>query len=104
MREAVPGGTPLELLGRERSPDLVDQARRVAFERFGRAVEMLCPEPQPRLAGEYWVVADDVHLRIIEEGVLVQVRGSYCQPAVVDDADLGVYVHAVGGLAAHRVA
>src|SRR6266516_5829316 len=83
---------PLEAFGRERPPQLVDDARRVAGDVIRGAPEVLCPQAEPRRAHELRIVKDDVHLRVIEERVLVQVRGAERQPAVVDDADLPVDV------------
>ena len=57
---------------------------------------MLGPETQPRLPRQRGVVADDVHLGVVEERVLVEVRGADREPAVVDDADLRVHVDGVG--------
>ena len=42
---------------------------------------------------EALVTHDDVHLGVVEERVLVQVRRADGQPAVVDDPDLRVHVH-----------
>src|SRR6476620_12459151 len=57
---------------------------------------MLGPEAQARLSCEARVMGDDVHLGVVEERVLVEIRGAQGQPAVVDDCDLRVYVDRVG--------
>src|SRR2546423_14298382 len=54
---------------------------------------MLRPELEPRWANSRFVANDAVALRVVEERVLVQVCRPDRQPAVVDDADLRVYVH-----------
>ena len=59
---------------------------------------MLRPEAQPRLARQRPIVHDDVHLRVVEERVLVQVRRADGQPAIVDDRDLRVDVDRVAQL------
>jgi hypothetical protein len=41
-------------------------------------------------------VGDDVHLGVVEERVLVQIRRAEGHPAVVDDGNLGVDVDRVG--------
>ena len=65
----------------------------VSPSRLGRvALEMLRPEPDPRGACEPLVAADDVHLGVVEQGVVVEVRRADGEPAVVDDADLRVHV------------
>src|SRR4029079_15185214 len=40
-----------------------------------------------------WIIDDEVHLRVVEQRVLVEVRRPEGQPTVVDDADLGVDVY-----------
>jgi hypothetical protein len=54
---------------------------------------MLGPQAQPRVARKPLVAQHDVHLRVVEERVLVEVRRSDGEPTVVDDADLRVHVH-----------
>ena len=56
---------------------------------------MLGPEAQTCLPGEVGVVRDDVHLGVVEERMLVEIRGTERQPVVVDDCDLGVDVDRV---------
>ena len=79
-------------LVRERTPDLVDDAARIAFRGL---LEVLLPEPQARGADERLVPQDDVQLGVVEERVLVEVRRADCHPGVVDDSDLRVHVHGV---------
>ena len=57
---------------------------------------MFRPESQPCRPNDVLVVADDVHLGVVEEGVLVQVRRADREPAVVDDPDLRMDVDGVG--------
>src|SRR5579864_1008476 len=75
---------------RARAPDLVDYAARITV---GFLFEVLLPEPKPRRANKGGVTDDDVHLRVVEERVLVQVRRADSEPRVVDDPDLCVHVH-----------
>src|SRR5690348_9606545 len=56
---------------------------------------MLCPEAQPCLPGELVVVADDVHLGVVEERVFVEIGRAKGEPVVVDDGDLCVNVDGV---------
>ena len=79
------------LLG-ERPPHLVDDACRLAGDLAGRPLEVLRPQAEPGRARERLVLDDDVHLRVVEERVLVEVRRAEGEPAVVDDADLRVHV------------
>jgi hypothetical protein len=88
---------PLEPLGRERLPELVEHTGRVAVDLLARPLEVLLPEPQPNLARERRIADDDVRLGVVEERVLVQVRRADRQPLVVDDGRLGMDVD---GLAA----
>ena len=67
------------------------------------ALEVLGPQPQPRRAGDLLVVGDDVHLGVVEERVGVEVGRADREPAVVDDADLGVDVDDVAQLSLPRV-
>jgi hypothetical protein len=45
VRERCTCGAPLELFGRQRTPDLINYRRGVGLERFERTVEVFCPEP-----------------------------------------------------------
>src|SRR5439155_14858632 len=93
VRERLAAPAPLQLLHRARAPPFVDGLVRLDLLEIGRfALEVLGPEPHPRLAGALRVADDDVQLRVVEERVLVQVRRADRQPAVVDDADLRVHV------------
>ena len=51
---------------------------------------MFSPQPAARFQGEPGVVRDEIHLGVVEQRVLVQVRRSDRHPGIVDDADLGV--------------
>src|SRR6476469_10298071 len=82
-----------ELLGGDRAPHVVDQRRRIAGGRVERDLQVLGPQPAPCGCGESWIVDDEVHLRVVEQRVLVEVRRPEGQPTVVDDADLGVDVY-----------
>src|SRR5436190_3107040 len=54
---------------------------------------MLRPEPETQVSRELGIMHDDVHLRVVEERVLVQVRRADGQPAIVDDPDLRVDIY-----------
>src|SRR5439155_822737 len=69
-----------------RAPETVDDLRRGTFELLGRALEVLRPESQPRSASDARVLAHEVHLRVVEQRVVVEVRRADREPAVVDDA------------------
>ena len=56
---------------------------------------MLRPEAEPGIPRHTLVERDDVHLRVVEQRALVEVRRADGQPAIVDDADLRVHVHGV---------
>jgi hypothetical protein len=89
----------LELLGGDRPPDVVDQIDgNPSADLFDGELEVLGPEPLPRLPGKGRVVAEHVDLGVVEEGVLVEVRRPERQPLVVDDADLGVDIDGLGVL------
>ena len=62
----------------------------------GVELEMLRPESQSGRHHDVLVVADDVHLGVVEQGVLVQVRRADREPAVVDDSDLRMDVDGIG--------
>src|SRR5512135_2412768 len=53
---------------------------------------MLAPEAKPRRPRNRGLGADDIHLRVVEERVLVEIRGADREPAVVDYPDLRVDV------------
>jgi len=55
-------------------------------------LQVLAPEAESRRARRLRVAYDEVDLGVVEERVLVQVRGADRQPLVVDDADLRVHV------------
>ena len=84
-------------------PQAVDDVGRVACDVVLLQLQVLSPQAQPRRTGDLAVMADDVHLRVVEERVLVQVGGSDRQPRVVDDADLGVHVNGIAQLSVARV-
>src|SRR5438270_3562817 len=86
----------LELFDGNRAPELIDNASRLAGDLLDRALEMLGPEPQARLAGEFGVAADDIHLRVVEQRVFVEVCRPDREPGVVDDPDLGVHIQGAG--------
>lgn len=94
--EVLVGDAAGELLVGDRVPVLVDHGRGVASDCFDWELEVFGPEAEAGLACELGVVADDVHLGVVEEGVLVQVGGADREPLVVDDSDLGVHVDRVG--------
>ena len=93
----------LELLGGDRAPALVDHGLRlIVGDRLHVDLEVLRPQPQPRLASEIRVVGDDVHLGVVEQRVGVEVGRADGEPAVVDDPDLGVHVQGIVAVAAAR--
>ena len=53
---------------------------------------MLGPELLPRRPGELPILHNHGHLRVVEEGALVQVGRPDSHPLVIDDRNLGVYV------------
>ena len=63
-----------QLLAGDRPPELVDDGGRIAGDLRELALEVLGPQPQPRVARERRVAGDDVHLAVVEERVLVEVR------------------------------
>jgi hypothetical protein len=64
---------------------------------------MFGPEAQSRLARALAIADLHVELRVVEEGVGVEVGRADRQPAVVDDADLRVDVELVHRRAGHRI-
>ena len=67
MGERQPGGASVQLLLADRFPELVDRADRVVRDRLDRELEMLGPEPEPRVARQLRVVGDDIHLGVVEQ-------------------------------------
>src|SRR5947209_7939503 len=61
----------LELLLGTRLPFGIDHVGWVALELCNRQLQMLGPEANPRLAGDLWIVGDDVHLGVVQQRVLV---------------------------------
>ena len=59
-------------------------------------LQVLGPQPHPRVARQLGVVGDDAHLGVVEQRVGVEVRRADDQPAVVDDRHLGVDVDRIG--------
>lgn len=66
MRRRIASVPSRELLRSDRAPELIDHPRGLAGDRGQRALEMLCPQSQPRPARETRVARDNVHLRIVE--------------------------------------
>ena len=93
MGERLAGLPALELFLADWFPEFVDRLERIGRDLFDRELEVLCPQAQPCLLGEVDVVADDVHLGVVEERMLVKVRRSDRQPAIVHDSDLRVDVY-----------
>jgi hypothetical protein len=79
---------------RGRAPQLVDHARRVTVDVL--AAEVLAPESQAGGAHDVLVAGDHASLGVVEERVLVEVRGPDRQPAVVDNPELRVHVDRLG--------
>src|SRR5256714_15499671 len=92
MRQRLSAPAALVLRFGNRLPELVDDMRRIARDVSERTLQMFGPEAETRLADERRVAGDDVELRVVEQGVFVQVGRAERQPPVVDDADLGVDV------------
>ncbi len=63
---------------------------------------MLRPQPHPRCPCKLGVAGHHVHLGVVEERVLVEVRGAERQPTIVDDCDLRVDVDRAGAELAER--
>ena len=83
---------------------LVDQLDRIGLlDLLGRELEVLRPKANARRAGDIRIVGHDVHLRVVEERMRVQVRRADGQPSVVDDADLRVHVHRISEVPRSRV-
>jgi hypothetical protein len=64
----------LALLGRDRTPELIDDRARVARYLVDVAFEMAGPESQSSVARERRVAADDVDLGVVKERVRIEVR------------------------------
>src|SRR5947207_2810475 len=93
VRERLAAVAPGNLLFGSREPVLVDELDRVAIaDGLDWHLEMLRPEALARGARKRGLAADEVHLGVVEERVLVEVGGADRQPAVVDDPDLRVDV------------
>jgi hypothetical protein len=86
------GSTPRQLLRSGRPPDVVDQCRRITGDRVKGQLQVLGPQSASGGRRQHRVVDHEVHLRVVEERVLVEVRRAEGQPAVVDDSDLCVDV------------
>ena len=84
-----------ELFFADRFPEGFDDFDRIASDLLDRQFEVFCPQAQARLEGEGGIVADEVHLGVVEERVLVQVRRADREPGVVDDPDLRMDVNRV---------
>ena len=96
MGQWLPVKASLQLFFADGLPELVDRFDRVARDLFDRKPEMFCPESAAGGDGELGIVEDEVHLGVVEQRMLVQVRGAKGQPGVVDDSDLGVNLDGVG--------
>ena len=64
----------LELVFADWVPEVVDRFCRIGGDLVDRELEVFCPEAQACLAGEFGVVADDIHFGVVEERVLVEIR------------------------------
>ncbi len=103
MRERLAALDPVELLGGDRSPQLVDDGG--GFPATSLSSRSRCSaHSRSRVARAIvLVVGDDVHLRVVQQRVGVEIRRADREPAVVDDADLGVDVDDVAQLRLARV-
>ena len=103
MREWLALVAALELVAADWLPELVDRFGWVGGDLVGREFQVFCPEAEACLGGEFGVACYEVHLGVVEEGVLVEVGGAEGEPGVVDDSDLGVDVDRVGAGTGARV-
>src|SRR5204863_396431 len=93
VRERLAAVAPGNLPFGSREPVLVDELDRVAIaDGLDWHLEMLRPAALARGARKRGLAADEVHLGVVEERVLVEVGGADRQPAGVDDPDLRVDV------------
>ena len=101
---ALPGAVPLAL-ARARSGSTAGRRRPPDPRRSPSSGTPRCSlHRRSRVArASAWSQSCDVDLGVVEERVGVEVRRADRQPAVVDDADLGVDVEPVDRRAGHRV-
>ena len=98
MGERQPRVTPFELLLADRLPQLVDRLHRIVRDLRLAEFEM-SDQRRSGFPREPRIVGDDVHLGVVEQRVLVQVRRAQREPVVVDDRDLRVDVDGIGDVA-----
>jgi hypothetical protein len=73
VRERLTRRPTRELLLAHRFPVALDELHGIPFDVGQWQLELLRPEAQTRLAGDVGIVRHDIHLRVVEERVLVQV-------------------------------
>ena len=104
VREWKPGASGARV-ARARSASRSDPRSRSAARRGQPSSSSRCSAHRRRRVSRtsVGVAADDVHLGVVEERVLVEVRGADREPRVVDDAHLRVDVDGVAERAVARV-
>ena len=93
MRERTAVVTAPQLFLGEGPPDPVDDLVHVTRDIPGSTPRCSARDAAASSRASVGSWADDVHLGVVEERVLVEVRGADGEPAVVDDADLRMHVH-----------
>jgi hypothetical protein len=73
MGERVALETAFELFFADRFPELVNRFDRVERHLVDRELEVFCPQLSAGTGGEVLVMGYDVHLRVVEERVLIEV-------------------------------
>src|SRR5439155_12180329 len=84
MRSRISAPATLELLGGDRAPQLIHDARGLTGHIVERALQVLGPQAQANIAGKALVAAHEVHLGVVEQRVLVEVGRADREPGIVD--------------------
>src|SRR3954451_1920741 len=74
VRQWFPALPALALLGRDRTPQRVDDAARLAGDLADVAVEMRGPQSKACVARERRVAGDDIDLAVVEERMSIEIR------------------------------
>src|SRR5512132_4468381 len=82
--QCLPGFAARQLLRADRFPMVIDHLCRFAGDLLDRQLEVLGPEAKTGLSSEGAVVRNNVHLGVVQEGVLVEVGRAEREPGVVD--------------------
>src|SRR6185437_12257357 len=80
------------LLSADRPPEGVDDLGWVTADRVDRTLEVLRPKTQANLFHDTWILSYEVQLCVVEERMLVEIRGAQGEPTIVDDRELRVDV------------